>query len=154
MWHFQNRRHQPWERMHGPQIETCFNFCENSVKLCVLYPGSCNYRISEFQFFAHSKGSGMNKLRFKISSNAPLISVRIVSNCASCTRCLVISKGSYELYRIRHIANKHFCYHLLKTSPQVTQKWITMNRIPEKIKNTDSYPVIHNTRVHHPKFNV
>ena len=42
MWHFQNRRHQPWERMHGPQIKTCFNFCENSVKLCVLYPGSCN----------------------------------------------------------------------------------------------------------------
>ena len=37
-----NRRHQPWELMHGPQSETCYNFCKNSVKLFVLYPGSCN----------------------------------------------------------------------------------------------------------------
>ena len=45
----------------------------------------------------------------------------------------------FLLYRIWHIANEHFCYHLLKTSLQVTQKWITMNRIPENIRNTDSY---------------
>ena len=56
-------------------VDTCGTGKRNRAGALVLGNGSI--RISEFQFFAHSKGSGMNKLRFFFFTEYDILQINI-----------------------------------------------------------------------------